>query len=140
MRSIHLLTAICAASAVLSTSLACAAGTTGTTGFASMSDAGGYYIKVGEQMSAPPPDLPGTTVPQPTGKTLQSQVVTDLQQRFNAAADPTTHLLSLAQAKSAGWGYMVTHFKEIDQDNKGYVSFDDFLRYLKSRNGPAFRS
>lgn len=122
---------------MLSASLACAAG---ETHFADMTHAGGRYIKVGEHMAAPPPDQPGTTSPQPTGKALQSQVIADLQQRFNAAADPSTHLLSLTQAKSAGWGYMVVHFKEIDKDNKGYVSFSDFLRYLKSRNGPAFSS
>lgn len=137
MRTNRIVTAIFASSAMLSTSLACAAG--GTL-FADVTNVEGHYIKVGEHMAAPPPDLPGTATPQPTGKTLQSQVVADLQQRFNAAADPSTHLLSQAQAKSAGWGYMVSHFNEIDQANKGYVSFDDFLRYLKSRKGPAFSS
>lgn len=96
------------------------------------------FMKIGDTLRMPPPDPPGTAVPEPQGQTLRDQVVANLKRRFDAAADPSTHLLSQAAAKQAGLGYIADHFGEIDRSGSGYVSFDDLKRYLRHKNGPAF--
>ncbi|MEO6921788.1 MAG: EF-hand domain-containing protein [Collimonas sp.] len=95
-------------------------------------------IKVGDMLPKPPPDEPGTTRPELRGQALRNQAVANLKKRFDAAADPSTHLLTQAQAKSAGFGYVADHFQAIDRNGSGYVSFEDLLQYLKSRKGAAF--
>lgn len=137
MRSKHLMSfvLVCALSSV---SFAACAADTGR--FDRHEMTGGFFVEVGEHMYAPPADPPGTATPQPTGRTLQAQVVADLRKRFDAAADPSTHLLSLAQAKGARWGYIVDHFQQIDRSGNGRISFADLLAYLKSKNGPAVSS
>jgi hypothetical protein len=95
-------------------------------------------IKVGDMLPKPPPDEPGTTRPELRGQALRNQAIANVKKRFDAAADPSTHLLSLAQAKNAGFGYVADHFQAIDRNGSGYVSFDDLLLYLKSRKGAAF--
>lgn len=95
-------------------------------------------IKVGDMLPKPPPDDPGTTRPELHGQALRNQAIANLRKRFDAAADPSTHLLSQAQAKTAGFGYVADHFKEIDRNGSGYVSFEDLVLYLKSRKGAAF--
>ncbi|VWC62289.1 EF-hand domain-containing protein [Burkholderia lata] len=96
------------------------------------------FVKVGEHMRAPPPDPAGTATAQPTGAALQAQVHDRLKRRFDAAADPSTHLLSAERATAVGWGYVVDHFKEIDPSGKGSISYDDFERFLRAKKGPAF--
>jgi hypothetical protein len=134
MRSIHITIFVLAMNAALSAGAAPGdiVYTTGMTGEG--------LIKVGEHMPVPPPDPPGTATPMPTGRALQNQIVADFKKRFDAAADPATHLLTATQAKSAGWGYVADHFNEIDAANKGSVSFSDLMRYLRSKKGPAFNS
>lgn len=95
-------------------------------------------IKVGDMLPKPPPDEPGTSRPELRGQALRNQAIGNLKKRFDAAADPSTHLLSLADAKAAGFGYVADHFKEIDRNGSGYISFADLVLYLKSRKGPAF--
>lgn len=95
-------------------------------------------LKVGDRLVTPPPDPAGTAVPEPQGQTLRDQVIANMKRRFDAAADPSTHLLSQAGAKQAGLGYVADHFGEIDRSGGGYISFDDLERYLRHKNGPAF--
>ncbi|MFL9871906.1 EF-hand domain-containing protein [Paraburkholderia megapolitana] len=101
-------------------------------------DAPMQLLKVGDRIGTPPPDPVGTAVPEAEGQTLRDQVLANMKQRFDAAADPSTHLLSLADAKRSGWGYIADHFSAIDRSGSGYVSFDDLKRYLKAKKGAAF--
>lgn len=123
-----------AVSAAMSTSLAFAASTFVPT----LNPLQSHLMKVSDGLVAPPPDAPGTTVPEPRGQALRDQVRANLKQRFDAAADPSTHLLSQAGAKQAGMGYIADNFSAIDRSGSGYVSYEDFERYLKQRKGPAF--
>lgn len=95
-------------------------------------------LKVGDRLVSPPPDPAGTAVPEPQGQALREQVRASLKRRFTAAADPATQLLTRAGAKQAGLGYIADHFDDIDRSGGGYISFDDFERYLRQKNGPAF--
>ena len=95
-------------------------------------------LKVSDPMVTPPPDPVGTAVPEAKGQALRDQVLANMKQRFDAAADPSSHLLSLAGAKRSGLGYIADHFSEIDRSGSGYVSFDDLKRYLKAKKGAAF--
>ncbi|KVE34079.1 hypothetical protein WS68_10815 [Burkholderia sp. TSV86] len=95
-------------------------------------------VKVGDRLRMPPPDPVGTAIPQAQGQALRDQVLENMKQRFDVAADPSTHLLSLSGAKRSGWGYIADHFSEIDRSGSGYVSFEDLKRYLKARKGAAF--
>ncbi|MGS0896788.1 hypothetical protein ACVBGC_30275 [Burkholderia stagnalis] len=98
----------------------------------------GYFIRVGEHMFAPPPDPVGTTVPQPTGNQLRSQVQADLKRRFDTLANPSTHMLTAAQARAGGWGYVADHFSEIDQSKTGAIGYPDLVRFFRAKKGVAF--
>uniref|UniRef100_UPI003BEEBB46 EF-hand domain-containing protein n=1 Tax=Burkholderia arboris TaxID=488730 RepID=UPI003BEEBB46 len=96
------------------------------------------FLKVGEILLRPPPSLPGTSVPEKQGQALHDQVLSNMKQRFDAAADPVTHRLTAAGATRSGWGYVADHFKEIDRSGKGSVTFDDLEQFLRARKGAAF--
>ncbi|WDD95595.1 hypothetical protein Bsp3421_005771 [Burkholderia sp. FERM BP-3421] len=68
----------------------------------------------------------------------RDRAIVEIKKRFNAAADPITHRMTLMQARQNGWNGIAEHFSEIDQSGSGSVSFDDVAQYLRNRRHPAF--
>lgn len=88
-------------------------------------------IKVGEHLARPPRTTTERKVmSEQTPESTGNAIVTNLKSKFDAAADPNTHLLTKAAASNSGWGWAADHFDAIDEQKKGAVSFDDILRYL----------
>ncbi len=81
-----------------------------------------------------PPELrkPAAT-PAPQGAALRAQVERKLKAGFDAADVNRSGILTREQARSAGLGYIVKHFDDIDRQRAGAVSFDDVKRYLRGR-------
>lgn len=73
-----------------------------------------------------------------SGTSRRDQEIMELRRRFNAAADPVTHRMSLARARQTGWDGVAKHFSEIDQSGQGTVSFDELALYLRNQRHPAF--
>lgn len=84
-----------------------------------------------------PPTTPGEA-PVSRDRAQRDQAVMELKRRFNAAADPVTHRMSLAEARRTGWTAVADHFSEIDASGSGSVGFDDVAHYLRARRHPAF--
>ncbi|WP_133645340.1 EF-hand domain-containing protein [Paraburkholderia flava] len=96
-----------------------------------------HMVRVGD-MLRPPPSPPTNDTPELRGQALHQHVLDQMQQRFDAAADPSTHLLTQQAAKDHGMGFIADHFQQIDRTGSGYISFDDFRHFLKARHGMAF--
>lgn len=96
-----------------------------------------HAIRVGDMVRPAPPAPPGTETVDPQGQALRDRVLSNLHRRFDAAADPRTHLLTQQAARQHGWGYIADHFQQIDRSGTGAISFDDFKAYLQSRHGMA---
>jgi hypothetical protein len=81
-----------------------------------------------------PPEL---RTPAPTaatqGAALRAQVERKLKTGFDAADVNRSGTVTRDQARTAGLGYIVRHFDDIDRQRAGAVSFDDVKRFLRSR-------
>lgn len=90
------------------------------------------FVRIGERFGGPPVTY-GTQM-RPSSADVGNAIARDLKARFDAAADPSTHLLTKAAANRQGWGWATDHFDDIDQQKKGAVSFNDMLRYLNRQS------
>jgi hypothetical protein len=75
-------------------------------------------------------DSPGA---QPPPHAKHNTPHTTLRQQFTAANKTGDGHLTYAQAK-AGMPYVARHFKAIDKDKKGYVTYDDIVSYDHSKS------
>lgn len=66
-------------------------------------------------------------------KIVQDAVNQQLKKHFDRAAGASGQLTADA-AKAAGWGFIADHFREIDRDNKGYVSYSDVSAFMTARS------
>jgi len=69
------------------------------------------------------------------GAELRAQVEAKLRAPFEAAAPGG--LLTRAQARAAGLGFIDRHFDAIDGARRGAVTFDDYQRFLDARAAAA---
>ncbi|KWZ39851.1 hypothetical protein WS72_18420 [Burkholderia savannae] len=93
-------------------------------------------LKVSDSLRQPP--APKGEAPVAPEASRRDLAIMELRRRFNAAADPVTHRMSLAQARQTGWSSVAEHFSEIDRSGQGAVSFDEVALYLRNRWHPAF--
>lgn len=63
----------------------------------------------------------------------QAQVQRKLKAGFDAADTQHTGRITKAQAQAAGLGQIAANFERIDAGKRGSVSFEDYLRWLRSR-------
>jgi hypothetical protein len=70
-----------------------------------------------------------------TGEALRAQVRAKLRAQFEAADRQRSGSLTHEQARAAGLGVVAQNFSQIDHQGTGRVSFDDLVRYLRSRGG-----
>ncbi|MEO6928490.1 MAG: EF-hand domain-containing protein [Casimicrobiaceae bacterium] len=73
------------------------------------------------------------------GTQLRAQVESNLAATFAAADKRGTGVLTRAEARAAGLGFIDKHFDEIDARRSGVVRFDDVKRYLDEQRRPARR-
>lgn len=93
----------------------------------------GRMISVGDRLE----DLPssaGPNLPRLTEKEAGNSITANLRKRFDAAADPSTHLMTKDAASRTGWGWAVDHFADMDPQGKGAIRFEDVLRYVGRRS------
>jgi len=64
---------------------------------------------------------------------MPAQVQRKLRASFDAADTQRTGRITKAQAQAAGLGQIAANFERIDAAKQGSVSFDDYLRWLRSR-------
>lgn len=82
-----------------------------------------------------PPESAGLTVAPPqTEQTVTAAVTKQLRGRFAKAAGGEGRLLSQAQAKAAGWGFVSDNFSSIDRDKDGFIKFDDLQLFAAARS------
>ena len=75
--------------------------------------------------------------PASVGAVLDSEAEQHLRDSFDAADTAHRGMLSRAEAQAGGFGWIANHFDAIDTQHAGRVSFDDVMRYLKSRGTSA---
>lgn len=97
---------------------------------ASAPDSGQSPARSPEQIHVQP-GVPRSTQPALSGKALDAHVLTQLKQRFDAADTDHVGRINVDQARSAGWGYLVNHFGQIDKAGRGTVSFDEIANYMR---------
>ncbi|MFC2255068.1 hypothetical protein ACETRX_36300 [Labrys portucalensis] len=86
-----------------------------------------------DDMPRPPAGaLKGAPEPPPTETAAQQQVEEQLRRRFSAASG-NGNILTLEQAKAAGWGFVSDNFAKIDRDKDGYVTFEDISSFATAR-------
>jgi hypothetical protein len=75
------------------------------------------------------------TVPTPPvmGEAFAAQVEARLRAPFDAARAATPGVLTRAEARSAGLGFIAQHFDAIDARGAGAVSFADVKRYMREQ-------
>ncbi|MEO6748831.1 MAG: EF-hand domain-containing protein [Casimicrobiaceae bacterium] len=71
------------------------------------------------------------------GAELRAAVERKLESAFAAADTEHTGVLTRAQAKAAGLGFIDRHFDDIDTRRSGVVRFDDVMRFLDQRRSAA---
>jgi len=72
--------------------------------------------------------------PASVGATLDAEARAHLRASFDAADVAHRGTLSRDEAQAGGFGWIANHFDAIDTGHAGRVSFDDVLRYLKTRD------
>lgn len=79
----------------------------------------------------PPHVAKSATFVAPTrGAALRAQVERKLRESFDAADPGRTGLVTRAQARAVGFGFLVERFDAIDVARTGVVRFEDLLRHL----------
>lgn len=68
-----------------------------------------------------------------TEKEAGATIMADLKKQFDAAADPSTHLLTKSRALASNWGWAADHFSEMDVQHVGAIRLEDVERYVKRR-------
>ena len=87
-----------------------------------------------DDLPRPPPPPAGYVTPPPrTEQSVTQDAELQTARRFAAAAGSANSPLSLQQAKTAGWGFVSDHFKEIDRSGSGYVGLADVLNFMAAR-------
>lgn len=97
--------------------------------------------------SASQPPHPGPYLPpgqrQPSGEpaasgpALRMQALQKLKLRFEQADLDASGSLTQEEARKAGLGFVVQHFAEIDQAQRGAISFEQLKAYLVERRKQA---
>ncbi len=89
---------------------------------------------ISESGPALPPALrqhvPG---PSPTGAALQTHAMQKLKIRFEQADVNSSGGLTKDEASKAGFGFVATHFDEIDTKKRGSVTFDELAQFMRDR-------
>lgn len=94
----------------------------------------GNLHKVNDYLAAPPPYPEGYVPPKLDQEGLQAQVDGHLKEMFDKAADPSSHLVTMAAAKNTGWGFVSDHFAEIDANQDGFITYGEYKRFLDARS------
>jgi|GEM_PF-1501954 len=71
------------------------------------------------------------------GAELRAAVERKLESAFDAADTQHTGVVTRAQAKAAGLGFIDRHFDDIDTRRSGVIRFDDVMRFLDQRRPAA---
>jgi hypothetical protein len=71
------------------------------------------------------------------GAALQQQAMQKLKRRFDAADLDANGSLTRKEAASAGLGFIVKHFDQIDSAHRGQVSFAELQQFMASRRRQA---
>ncbi|QND51622.1 hypothetical protein HB779_06710 [Phyllobacterium sp. 628] len=69
-----------------------------------------------------------------TPESVAAAVDQRIRALFDRAADPDTHLVTIASAERAGVGYFVDHFKEIDRDHAGSLDFTKVKAFFDAQS------
>lgn len=71
--------------------------------------------------------------PSPSGAALQTQAMQKLKIRFEQADANASGGLTKDEASKAGFGFVVTHFDEIDTQKRGSVTFEELAQFMRER-------
>lgn len=71
--------------------------------------------------------------PPTTGAALQAQIEQKLLAQFSTADKTRSGAITREQAQSAGLGFVVNHFEQIDRRKTGAVRFDEVKHFLRER-------
>ncbi len=98
-------------------------------------------IRVGDKLIRPhfplPKDARPASVQAQTLSQTSTAITTHLTDHFVKATGSQSNLLTKQQAKASGWGWAADHFADIDKQNKGSVSLDDVLGYVRQTSNMA---
>jgi carboxypeptidase C (cathepsin A) len=75
------------------------------------------------------------TAPGASGAALDALVAADLKAQFDRADTAHRGRVTAAEARAAGLGALANRFDDVDAQHRGSVSFDDWMRALRSRGG-----
>lgn len=89
------------------------------------------YVEPGPSL---PPELRKLTpAPAPSGAALRVQAMQKLKIRFEQADGNGNGMLTRDEATKAGFGFVATHFDEIDTSKRGAVTFDELALFMQQR-------
>lgn len=74
--------------------------------------------------------LPSPQAPS-SGAALQQQAMQKLRLRFDEADIDKDGRLTQDEARRAGFGFVAAHFSLIDTDKRGYVQFDELVKFMQ---------
>jgi hypothetical protein len=87
------------------------------------------------QRAYAPPQTQVRKAPVPiTPQTVLKRVDDRIRALFDRAADPSTHLVTIASADKAGVGYFIGQFHEMDRDDDGSLTFSEVKGYLDAQS------
>ncbi|MEJ6000676.1 EF-hand domain-containing protein [Paucibacter soli] len=78
----------------------------------------------------PPAARQAALAPATSGHALRAQVQAKLAAQFRQADLRGRGALTLAEARAAGFGWLVQHFERIDSGGRGELSLQDLQQYL----------
>ncbi len=92
----------------------------------------GAVAQAAEGLVQPPPDRPGTATPPPTLEQMVHMMKQDMWRHFVRAEDPQTRLVSRQGARLSHWGYALEHFRAMDVNHDGTLSFTEVWNYVRA--------
>jgi hypothetical protein len=104
---------------------------------AGMAELGDPYVPPRVKAAARMHALAAGPVLATSGAHLQAQALGKLEKKFNQADVDHSGLVTKAQARQAGFGYVVNHFEQIDARHRGSITFDDLKQFMRA-NGANF--